>query len=379
MKFGSILFVPSLLLASISNAASFIGLGGYGVDQNSDILSVAFSVSGNGQIATGYSSLPSGGSAAVYWDSAGQMHDLGYLTGGSGTSIAYGASGNGSVIAGRSNSINAGSGLPEAFKWTPSGGMIGLGDLGGGASQANSVSSTGASIVGWSWNNSQTQTSEAFLWTESAGMTGLGDLNGGRFLSEATDVSANGTVVGFSESTNGIEAFRWTRDAGMQGIGALSGSTTFGSRAEAISADGSTIVGASRFSQNNTNTELAFLHTLTEGMISLGTLGGGVLGSSHAFDVSADGRVVVGISSPGKAFIWTAGQGMRDLEDVLTNDYGLDLTGWDLENAYSISDDGLEIVGVGTIRSGIWKHLLSILHQFLFLRLGGYSFQAFLG
>lgn len=36
-----------------------------------------------------------------------------------------------------------------------------------------------------------------------------------------------------------------------------------------------------------------------------------------------------------------------NLQDWLTNEYGLDLTGWSLKTARGISDDGLTIVGWG--------------------------------
>jgi hypothetical protein len=49
-----------------------------------------------------------------------------------------------------------------------------------------------------------------------------------------------------------------------------------------------------------------------------------------------------------RAFIWDAENGMRNLKDVLENDYGLDLNGWILRRANGISDDGLVIVGAGT-------------------------------
>ena len=38
---------------------------------------------------------------------------------------------------------------------------------------------------------------------------------------------------------------------------------------------------------------------------------------------------------------------MRPLQDVLVRDFNLDLTGWTLNNARAISDDGLTIVGSG--------------------------------
>jgi hypothetical protein len=43
---------------------------------------------------------------------------------------------------------------------------------------------------------------------------------------------------------------------------------------------------------------------------------------------------------------------MQNLKDVLVNDFGLDLTGWQLIDATGISDDGLSIVGYGQNPSG---------------------------
>jgi len=55
-----------------------------------------------------------------------------------------------------------------------------------------------------------------------------------------------------------------------------------------------------------------------------------------------------GASASGdEAFIWDASNGMRNLVDVLVNDFGLDLTGWSVREATGISDDGLSIVGYG--------------------------------
>lgn len=85
-------------------------------------------------------------------------------------------------------------------------------------------------------------------------------------------------------------------------------------------------------------------------MIGLGDLPGGTF-SSAALGVSDDGLVVVGYgsnsSSDDEAFIWDEVNGMRSLQDVLVNDYGLDLTGWTLERATDISADGRTLVGWG--------------------------------
>jgi probable HAF family extracellular repeat protein len=77
-----------------------------------------------------------------------------------------------------------------------------------------------------------------------ASFQSLGYLPGGTFLSSsAYAVSADGTtVVGTSQSSNGLEAFRWTARSGMIGLGDLPGGG-FRSVAYGVSADGSVIVG----------------------------------------------------------------------------------------------------------------------------------------
>jgi probable HAF family extracellular repeat protein len=69
--------------------------------------------------------------------------------------------------------------------------------------------------------------------------TGLGDLPGGKFQSDATAVSADGTVaVGRSASAAGDEGFRWkSGDNSMVGLGDLPGGH-YASTATGVSSDG---------------------------------------------------------------------------------------------------------------------------------------------
>ena len=136
----------------------------------------------------------------------------------------------------------------------------------------------------------------------------LGDLPGGHFASYAHSVSSDGSVVvGHGSSDPESEAFRWTSAGGMVGLGYLPGGHA----------------------------------------------------GSYAYDVSADGSVIVGHSDSAsggqEAFIWDATNGMRNLRTLLVDDFGLDLTGWWLENASGISDDGLTIVGSGRNPSGHYE------------------------
>jgi len=119
--------------------------------------------------------------------------------------------------------------------------MVGLGDLPGGSfsSIARDASADGNVVVGYGTSDSG---SEAFRWTSSVGMVGLGDLPGS-FSSFANGVSADGNVVvGYGTSDSGSEAFRWTSDGGMVGLGDLPGGS-FVSSANGVSADGNVVVG----------------------------------------------------------------------------------------------------------------------------------------
>ncbi|MCZ8119373.1 MAG: HAF repeat/PEP-CTERM domain-containing protein, partial [Microcystis sp. LE18-22.4A] len=268
--------------------------------------------------------------------------------------MRFSLSADGSVVVGSGERENAGIYFNEAFRWTQATGMVGLGDLPGSvfSSQAHEVSADGFVVVGSSRSaNVSNPFSEAFRWTQATGMVGLGTLPSSWFqYSSAVGVSADGSVVvGGSSSANADEAFRWTQATGMVGLSDLLGGG-FGSDASGVSADGSIVVGWSR----STNGSEAFRWTQETEMVGLGDLPGGLF-SSYATGVSADGSVVVGSgdsANDAEAFIWNSTQGMRSLQQVLTNDYGLDLTGWTLISAQAISADGLTVVGGGRNPSG---------------------------
>jgi probable HAF family extracellular repeat protein len=180
--------------------------------------------------------------------------------------------------------------------------MVGLGNLTPNQNShdaAFGVSADGAIVVGRSGDD---LTHEAFRWTAATGMVGLGDLPGGGRSSTAFAVSADGSVVvGTGESASGTEAFRWTAATGMVGLGDLT-AAPFTSRATVISSDGKTIYGSSA------------------------------------------GQ---GINEQG--WVWTESSGMRTLDDVLINDFGLtqELQGWRLWRISDVADDGLVLLGRG--------------------------------
>ena len=306
-------------------------------------------------------------------------------TGSGFNSDAWAISADGSTVVGRSN---------EAYRWTSDSGMVGLGDFAGGnlASSGSGVSADGSVVVG---NGAPSNNKNmAFRWTAGTGLVRLGFLSQGDYFSSASDVSGDGNVVvGTSQWEFGQQAFRWSEPSGMIGLNPQSNPNIF-SRANAISGSGDVVVGGANFGAGETQ---AFRWTQADGMINLGALlgpsyyseafgisddGSTIVGrtttlagrqafvqtqstgmqslggiESLAFDTSADGAVIVGFNEFTKgfaeAFIWDAVTGMRRLEDVLINDFALNLTGWTLVEARGISADGTTIVGLGINPDGI--------------------------
>jgi probable HAF family extracellular repeat protein len=222
-------------------APSFMGLG----DLPGGIFhSIAWAVSADGKVAVGQSR-----PEAFRWEN-GLMVGLGDLPGGAlYEKIALAVSADGSVVAGRSDTAV----YEEAFRWTESDGMVGLGNLGNFDSVATAVSADGSVIVGYSRNAANAE--EAFRWTESGGMVSLGDLPGQGFRSQANAVSADGSVVVGDSADDPIRygtndhAFIWDEMNGIQNLKKvlldkgldLSGWELFS--ATGVSADGRTVVG----------------------------------------------------------------------------------------------------------------------------------------
>jgi probable HAF family extracellular repeat protein len=97
-----------------------------------------------------------------------------------------------------------------------------------------------------------------------------------------------------------------------------------------------------------------FRWTAERGMVGLGDLPGGPL-NSNVWDVSADGSVIVGYGNTASgeaAFLWTVGDGMRNLRDLLIANGATGLTGWTLTQATAVSADGRTIVGYGRNPAG---------------------------
>lgn len=351
------LVLSAIVCAAASTAThagivpSFMGLGDL---PTGDYFSSANDVSADGRYVVGHARRlhpVSGGNAdtAVRWDTTtGDITILHEDRFGQ----AYAISSDGTTAVGSTNNNPT---IP--YRWTDATGPIRIGSVGT-TGAARGVSANGSVVVGTRVTSTLVggdvvETSDAFKWTSSGGFVGLGTLGGTH--SFGADVSADGSVVVGSADTSGVRhAFRWDSQAGMTSLGMLPGFTVRSSAA-AISADGTFVVGSSIGPNvSGAPTSQAYIWSQATGLTGLGDLPGGHY-FSEARDVSADGSVVVGIGTrsglSAEAMIWDRVNGMRHLKDVLQNDYGLDLSGWTLHQANGISDDGKTIVGYG-IHSG---------------------------
>ena len=299
---GLMLFL--LLFFAIVNpvqGASFVTLQGNCSEGDYSCGAYLNDISADGSAAVG-AYVNWGDESPLLWSQSSGEEGLEFA----GTSMC--ASKNGSVVYG----MRYGGEGPYAFRWTMRGGTSYIEEV----AEPWDTSADGSVMVGYAYR--------PIFWTQGNGVVALGELEG-----VANAVSSDGSViVGYSDN----QAFRWTESGGMSGLGFLSG--TSDSVANGISGDGSIIVGKSG--------SQAFRWTESKGMTGLGYLPG--TSNSVAYGISKDGSIIVG-KSGNQAFIWDAANGMQNLKNILTNTYGLDMTGWDLNEARAISADGKTIIG----------------------------------
>lgn len=341
------------LLVSAAPAAaqgSFHRLGG--ISGIGDGSSTAYAVSADGTTVVGGGGSSEPGSIRAWrWRADTGMVSLGTLPPGSGIrSIGYGVSADGSVVAGHLSDHN---GYFEAFRWTEGTGMVNLGDLPGGIThgRAFGVSGDGSVVVGFGHDS---EDGHAFRWTQGSGMVSLGGYADAEIstFSLANAISTDGsTIVGTAIHPippNGRfvnEAFRWTQSGGMQPLGIGGVPHSLYSEATAVNADGSVVVGEVRVAIPNFTVHQAFRWTEQEGMQLLGPVDQPTL--RIAVGVSGDGSVVVGRGGGG--WVWTEETGMVSIYTVFQQ-VGID---WQAQGFLSlgtiagISADGRTIVGTG--------------------------------
>ncbi|MDX2170165.1 MAG: PEP-CTERM sorting domain-containing protein [Deltaproteobacteria bacterium] len=255
---------------------------------------------------------------------------LGTLPGFDGGSDALGISADGRVVVGRAFSLDD----VQAFAWTADGGMVGLGSVGGFPfSIAHGVNRDGSLIAGLAFDRAG---QDAWAWTADGGMRQLsGTLDLTPCL--ANDVAADRTlVVGAVGCFTQPQAARWGAAGTIEPLGWLNpdGNLKF-SEAKGVSADGAVVVGLSS-SPGDPDRPHATRWT-TSGAAELPRLAGAT--SSVAWAVSDNGAYVVGNCN---------------------FDYGFEATQWSADGAhslhtieqrnpasiaYAVADDGRVAVG----------------------------------
>jgi probable HAF family extracellular repeat protein len=229
------------------------------------------------------------------------------------------------------------------FDW-----IVDLGTLGGEESQAYDINYSGL-IVGWAEDAHHQR--RAFLTL--GGLQDLGTLGG--HTAEAHAINTAGQIAGVSAIASGANhACLWDA-GGITDLGTLGGANSI---AEGINNLGQ-VVGASETDGADLGRQHAFLwlpspaYGLPAGLHDLGTLPGMV--NSTAWNIDQLGKVVGEAVSADesltRAFIWSAADGMHDLNGLLVA-----AGGWELQSAQSTNGEGM-IVGHG-LHDGVLRAFL---------------------
>lgn len=285
------------------------------------------------------------------WTSAGGFVDLG-LGDTFNSSIGISADGN-TIVTGRTGP----DGNSNPAMWQAATGWVDLGHPAEGCiidsswGDAWSVNGDGTAVVGLSW---YCPGAEGFEWTKEAGIVGLGHPTGAS--SRATAISADGsTIVGFYEDP--VQGFRrpvrW-----ISGSTDLFLGTDLPGEGIAVSSDGSQIVGQATDSTGNGR---AFYYTAAGGLVSLGVLGGNPIDQSVANGVSDNGIVVGASINPtfwtSQPFVWSAKMGLNPLQAALVRRGAVIASGVTLTNVLAISADGSTLAGIwedASFNQGPW-------------------------
>lgn len=324
------------------------------------------------------------------------FNPLGFLPDGPLHSWATQISADGKTVVGGSGSTTYTSQPPYemAFRWTESGGMQYVGP-----GLACAVSGDGSVVVGQSFN-------QGFRWQGGTTSYLAGSNLPGWNATSVADVSDDGRITVGGILVNyqwygvkwdpGIIVYPDPSAASFSGITVVDGQEIFSGLykrvvgyepalfrngtpqplgcvgpsaangwyfgvALDVSRNGRVAVGYSSSPHTNGDFNEAFRWTESQGTVGLDDLPGGDY-ASKAWATSANGGVVVGHShtrytpnyrGTNDAFYWTPQGGMQKLSTVLTQGFGIDLSGWSrLDDATGVSDSGLVIAGWGTHTNG---------------------------
>lgn len=186
----------------------------------------------------------------------------------------------------------------------------------------------------------------AFRWSAAEGMTKL-TVNRPAKPSRANAISADGsTIVGWNDQDDGARtAVIWKNGVPLDLVDDAGNPV---GEAAAVSSDGRVVVGESYATANGSE---AWRWTEETGVRPIGCLSDGIqCGPAYAFGLSDDGNVILGASGMGfdrKATIWTPTGGVQWLSDYLTTQDVVVPEGWELMSGGGVSADGKTLSGWG--------------------------------
>jgi photosystem II stability/assembly factor-like uncharacterized protein len=298
-------------------------------------------VNANGSAASGYNLTQN-----IMWTETNGLSNIGGINPGNGTGGDVEMSNDGNKIVGPY--VNPANSLKEmsiydvpSQTWTVLGGIGGQSGDETGASWG--ISGDGETVVGLGWLPAGG--AHAITWNEATGVVDLGSTVTNR-STRADAVSGDGSVVvGWQDSESGFrQAAIWTNGQ-QQLIEFPTGQKALA--AGAISDDGVWIGGEG----SSTNSFQAYRWSEATGLESLGPpLNPGWRG--NVTGLSSDGSVIVGYYRPqgpalfGSGFIWTEALGVTDL-NTYAESLGIDTQGIVMSLPLNISADGTTVVGAG--------------------------------
>lgn len=268
-----------------------------------------------------------------------QPLDLGAPDGGSSNAAAINAAGQ---VAGTSVApINAGINAPErAFLWTEGTGRIELGDPPAGFAHSHAAFLNDAGQVAGALRTAgRLPTQHAFVWSATGGFRDVGTLGGPE--STVNGLNAAGQAAGQADLPLDVtqamgpglthHAFSWSSAGGLVDLGTLGGRQ---SGAAALNGAGQ-VVGVSDTVTGDDPEPHAFLWS-SGALHDLGTLGGTSSAATAINDAGqAVGQSTLDATGRAHAFLWTADQGLVDLNTRLGATAAVELIA-----AYAIARNG---------------------------------------
>jgi len=227
--------------------------------------------------------------------------------------------------------------------------LVGLGTLPGDAtSAATAVSDDGQVVLGYSFA-ATSETGQLFRWTPSSGMVALGPPPG-MASCQLGQMSGDGRVIfgqclPASDGSPGADGqlFRWTEAGGLEGVPFQAPWTS--GRARASSPDGSVMIGELQRGQSGSSAPAVtslFRWTESTGVVVAAAPTDGASITWAGFDGAGD--FIVGDAAPtsttdAKGLLWSATAGITALDPV---------AGFDAAATQSVSADGRVVTGVST-------------------------------